>query len=107
MRAAPGRVGEIDELGNRRDPVTLARDFCQQFPMPLTLLALRPGHRAAVIEMGMNHPGEISLLSRLTRPRVAVITNVSEAHLAGVGSRAGVARAKAEIVDGLGDTVPR
>ena len=69
--------------------------------VPLTLLALTPEHRAAVIEMGMNHPGEISLLSRLTRPRVAMITNVSEAHLKGVGSRAGVARAKAEIAEGL------
>lgn len=70
--------------------------------VPLTLLRLRSADRFAVIEMGMNHPGEIDYLSRLTAPAVALITNASEAHLAGVGSLEDIARAKGEIFAGLG-----
>ncbi len=69
--------------------------------MPLTLLRLNAGHRYAVIEMGMNHTGEIEYLSRLANPDVALITNASGAHLAGLGSVEGVARAKGEIFAGL------
>ncbi|MBI5659495.1 MAG: UDP-N-acetylmuramoyl-tripeptide--D-alanyl-D-alanine ligase [Nitrosomonadales bacterium] len=69
--------------------------------MPLTLLKLRANHRYAVIEMGMNHPGEIAYLSRLACPDVAVINNASGAHLAGLGSVEAVARAKGEILAGL------
>jgi UDP-N-acetylmuramoyl-tripeptide--D-alanyl-D-alanine ligase len=71
--------------------------------MPLTLLKLRGHHRHAVIEMGMNHPGEIAYLSRLARPDAAIINNASSAHLAGLGSVEAVARAKAEILEGLPD----
>src|SRR5205814_9159653 len=49
--------------------------------VPLTLLRLRPAHRAAVVEMGTSHPGEIEHLSRIAAPDVAVITNVGSAHL--------------------------
>jgi UDP-N-acetylmuramoyl-tripeptide--D-alanyl-D-alanine ligase len=69
--------------------------------LPLTLLELTPDHRAAVVEIGLNHPGELRLLSEIARPRVGVITNVAAAHLEGLGSIEGVARAKAEIVAGL------
>jgi UDP-N-acetylmuramoyl-tripeptide--D-alanyl-D-alanine ligase len=69
--------------------------------VPLTLTRMRASDRYAVIEMGMNHFGEIEYLSRLTRPTVALVTNAGEAHLAGVGSVEGVARAKGEIFAGL------
>jgi UDP-N-acetylmuramoyl-tripeptide--D-alanyl-D-alanine ligase len=69
--------------------------------VPLTLLRAAPTHRAAVIEAGMNHFHELSLLSSLIQPDVAVITNAGPAHLEGVGSLAGVAQAKAEIFDCL------
>ena len=69
--------------------------------VPLTLLQLTAAHRYAAIEMGMNHFGEIELLTKITRPQVAVITNAGASHLAGVGDIAGVARAKAEIFLGL------
>jgi len=69
--------------------------------VPLTLARLRAEHRYAVIEMGMNHPGEIEYLSRLTHPTIALITNAGEAHLAGVGTVEDVARAKGEIFIGL------
>ena len=69
--------------------------------VPLTLLRMRSADRFAVIEMGMNHVGEIDYLSRLTTPTVALITNAAEAHLAGVGSLDAIARAKGEIFSGL------
>lgn len=69
--------------------------------LPLTLARLSQKHRYAVIEMGMNHFGEIDYLTKLTQPKVAAITNAAAAHLEGVGDIAGVARAKAEIFSGL------
>jgi len=69
--------------------------------VPLTLLRLRATDRYAVIEMGMNHLGEIEYLTDLARPTVALITNAAEAHLAGLGSVAAVAQAKGEIFSGL------
>lgn len=68
---------------------------------PLTLFRLNQRHGFAVVEMGANHPGEIRWLSRLARPTVALITQCAPAHLEGFGSVAGVARAKAEIYEGL------
>ncbi len=72
--------------------------------LPLTLLALAPGHRYAVTEMGANHAGEIAYLTRIARPDVAVITNANAAHLEGFGSVLGVAQAKGEIFLGLDAT---
>jgi len=65
--------------------------------VPLTLLALRPHHRLAVVELGMNHPGEIGLLTRLARPDLGAITRIGAAHLEGVGDLAGVVAAKGEL----------
>ncbi len=69
--------------------------------LPLNLLRLNEEHRYAVIEMGMNHFGEIAYLTHLTKPQVAIINNAAEAHLEGVQDIAGVARAKGEIFLGL------
>ncbi len=69
--------------------------------MPLTLLKLRAVHRYAVIEMGMNHTGEIEYLTRLARPDVAIVNNAGSAHLSGLGSVDAVARAKGEVFTGL------
>ncbi len=69
--------------------------------VPLTLLEMRSQHRYAVIEMGMNHPGEISYLTSLAKPDVALVNNVAPAHLAGLGSLEQAARAKGEIFEGL------
>jgi UDP-N-acetylmuramoyl-tripeptide--D-alanyl-D-alanine ligase len=71
--------------------------------MPLTLLNLRPQHRFGVIEMGMNHAGEIDYLTRLARPDVALVNNAGAAHVGLLGSVEAVARAKGEIFAGLGE----
>ena len=70
--------------------------------LPMTLLKLRGQHRYAVAEMGMNHAGEIAYLTRLGKPDVALVNNALPAHLEGLGSVEGVARAKGEIFQGLG-----
>ena len=69
--------------------------------MPLTLLKLREQHRHAVIEMGMNHEGEIDYLTRIARPTVAVVNNAQRAHVGILGSIEAIARAKGEIYAGL------
>ena len=92
LRTAAGREdGVLATKGN----------FNNDIGMPLTLLQLNAQHRYAVIEMGMNHPGEIDYLTHIASPDVALITNASGAHLEGLGSVEAVARAKGEIFAGL------
>ena len=66
--------------------------------VPLTLLKLKKSHQAAVIEMAMQGKGEIALLADLARPRIAIITNIGEAHLEHLKSERNIALAKAEIL---------
>lgn len=69
--------------------------------LPLTLLKLTNQHRYAVIEMGMNHTGEISYLTKIGKPTVAVINNAGSAHIGELGSFEAIAKAKGEIFEGL------
>jgi UDP-N-acetylmuramoyl-tripeptide--D-alanyl-D-alanine ligase len=72
-----------------------------QFGLPLTLLRLAPEHRAAVVEIGMNHPGEIAPLAAIAAPTVGVITNVGTAHIEHMGSREAIAREKGALFAAL------
>jgi UDP-N-acetylmuramoyl-tripeptide--D-alanyl-D-alanine ligase len=69
--------------------------------LPLTLLSISKQTEVVVVELGMNHAGEIALLSHIAKPDIAVITNIGEAHLQFLGSREGIASAKLEIREGL------
>jgi len=69
--------------------------------LPLMLLRLRESHQFAVLEMGMNHAGEIDYLTRLARPDVAVVNNAMTAHIGFLGSVEAIARAKGEVFNGL------
>ena len=69
--------------------------------VPKTLFRLDHTHQIAVIEMGMNHMGEIDYLTRIAEPDVAIITNVGDAHIENLGSRENTLRAKAEIFSGV------
>ena len=69
--------------------------------VPLTLLELRGGHRYAVVEMGMNHAGEIRYLAGLAAPDVALVNNAAPAHIEFFDSVEAIARAKGEIFEGL------
>ena len=87
--------------GNEAAVLATQGNLNNDIGMPLTLLQLNAQHRYAVIEMGMNHPGEIDYLTLIACPDVALITNASGAHLEGLGSVEAVARAKGEIFAGL------
>ena len=85
----------------RRGPVLSTEgNLNNDIGVPITLTRLQE-QRTAVVELGANHPGEIDYLARIATPDVAVITNAGRAHLEGFGSVEGVARAKAEILNGL------
>ena len=68
--------------------------------VPLTILSYTD-EDVLVVEMGMNHLGEISLLSNIAKPTIAVITNVGTAHIGNLGSRENILKAKLEILDGM------
>lgn len=68
--------------------------------VPLTIFRLKE-EKALVIEMGMNHLGEISTLTKIAKPTVAIITNVGTAHIGNLGSRENILKAKLEIIEGL------
>lgn len=75
-------------------------NFNNQLGLPLTILKLKD-HNAMVVEMGMNQLGEISKLTNIAKPTIAVITNVGTAHIGNLGSRENILRAKLEILEGL------
>jgi UDP-N-acetylmuramoyl-tripeptide--D-alanyl-D-alanine ligase len=72
--------------------------------LPQMMLRLRSTHKAAVFEMGMNHPGEIAYLAGLAEPTVALVNNAQRAHLEGMGEVFAVAREKGQIYGALDDS---
>ena len=76
-------------------------NFNNDIGMPLTLLKLNATHKFAVIEMGMNHTGELDYLTRLALPNIALINNAGTAHIGELGSEDAIAAAKGEIFAGL------
>ena len=68
--------------------------------LPLTILKLKD-HEAMVIEMGMNHFGEISLLTNIAKPTLSIITNIGTSHIGILGSRENILKAKLEILEGM------
>ncbi len=74
--------------------------------VPQTIFSLTNEHSAAVIEMGMNHKGEISVLSKASRPDIAVITSVGVSHIENLGSRENILKAKLEILDYMKPDAP-
>lgn len=73
--------------------------------LPLTLLNLNDTYDVVVTEMGMNHPNEISELSKIALPNYGIITNIGSAHIGNLGSRENIFKAKLEILDGMEDGV--
>ena len=68
--------------------------------LPLTILSLKD-EEAMVVELGMSHLGEISTLTKIAKPTIAIITNVGTAHIGNLGSRENILKAKMEIIEGL------
>ncbi|QJQ96410.1 MULTISPECIES: UDP-N-acetylmuramoyl-tripeptide--D-alanyl-D-alanine ligase [Halomonadaceae] len=88
-------------LNQRGDTLATHGNLNNDIGAPLTLLALEPRHCQAVIELGANHLGEIAWTTALAMPNVAVITNVTGAHVGEFGGMGQIAQAKAEILAGL------
>ncbi len=74
-------------------------NYNNEIGVPLTLLRIRREHEIAVVEMGINHFGEMRRLSRMVQPDVCVLTNIGECHLEFLKSREGVLQAKSEIFE--------
>ncbi len=74
-------------------------NFNNDIGVPITVFGLEKEHERAVIEMGMNHFGEISYLTDIVRPDAAVITNIGMSHIENLGSREGIFKAKMEIAE--------
>jgi UDP-N-acetylmuramoyl-tripeptide--D-alanyl-D-alanine ligase len=77
-------------------------NFNNDIGVPLTLLRLRAAHEAAVVEMGMNHPGEIALLAGMTAPTVALVNNAQREHLEFMATVEAVARENGSVIESLG-----
>ncbi len=75
-----------------------------QFGVPLTLLGRSEADRSLVVELGMNHRGEIAQLAEIANPTVGVITNVGTAHIEFLGSREEIAREKGDLIAHLSET---
>ncbi|WP_346799285.1 UDP-N-acetylmuramoyl-tripeptide--D-alanyl-D-alanine ligase [Halomonas sp. Bachu 37] len=88
-------------LGGRQQVLATEGNLNNDIGAPLTLLRLSDEHRAAVVELGANHLGEIAWTTALALPQVAVITNVTGAHVGEFGGMGRIAQAKAEILGGL------
>jgi len=91
LRAAAGEEAVLATQGNLNNDIGV----------PLTLLEIRSRHRYCVVEMGMNHAGEIRYLARLAAPDVALVGNAGPAHIEFFGSVEAIARAKGEIFEEL------
>lgn len=75
-----------------------AGNYNNDIGLPLTLLELNVSHEVAVIELGMNHFGEIDYLADILKPTIALITNIGVSHIEYLGSREGILKAKAELL---------
>jgi len=91
LRARWGADGSLATRGNRNNALGV----------PLVLFGLRPSHRAAVLELGMNHPGEIAPLAAAARPSVALVNNAQREHQEFLGSVRATAMENGAVIDAL------
>lgn len=86
-------------LETKLNVLKTAGNYNNEIGVPLTILRIRKEHEVAVLEMGINHFGEMHRLTQMARPDICVITNIGECHLEFLGSREGILKAKTEIFD--------
>jgi UDP-N-acetylmuramoyl-tripeptide--D-alanyl-D-alanine ligase len=94
-------------LAQKYNVLKTVGNFNNDIGVPLTLFGLEEGHECAVIEMGMNHFNEISYLTNIAKPDIAVITNVGVSHIENLGSREGILKAKCEIFESMKKDAPK
>lgn len=93
-------IGAI--LAQKGETLKTEGNFNNLVGLPLQIFQMGPEHEMAVLEMGMNQPGEIFRLTEIANPQVAVITNVAPVHLEGLGSVEAVRDAKGEALEAMG-----
>lgn len=105
--AVTGSVGKTSTkdmiasvMGQKFHVLKTSGNYNNHIGLPLTLLRLED-HDAVVVEMGMNHFGEIRVLTNIAKPTVAVLTNIGTAHIGILGSRENILKAKLEILEGM------
>ena len=105
--AVTGSVGKTSTkdiianvLGQKYKVLKTEGNMNNHIGLPMTLLKLKD-HTAVVVEMGMNHFGEISLLTNIAKPTGCVITNIGTSHIGNLGSRENILKSKLEILEGL------
>ncbi len=86
-------------LSQKYNVLKTAGNFNNEIGLPLTIFHIREEHEVAVLEMGMNHFGEIHRLSKMAQPDICVITNIGLCHLENLGDRDGILKAKTEMFD--------
>lgn len=97
MVSAISTAALSDSWAHQEPVLKTSGNFNNLIGLPLSLLPLQAGHRVAILEMGMNAPGEIAQLTRIADPDIGCVSTVHPAHLQGLGSLDGVAEAKAEL----------
>lgn len=109
--AVTGSVGKTSTremiaaaLSSRYEVLRTRKNFNNEIGLPLSILELDDCHTAAVFELGMRGLGEIGYLSQIVRPDIAVVTNIGFSHIARLGSRQNILRAKLEIIEGMPET---
>lgn len=113
VAAITGSVGKTSTKEMTAAVLSAKFDVCKtqgnynnDIGLPKTLFSLEEHHTAAVVEMGMNHFGELHTLSKMAAPSLAVITNIGVAHIENLGSQEGIFQAKCEIFDGMAQDAP-
>ena len=93
-------------LGQKFRVLKTEGNFNNELGLPLTLFRLTAQHQICVLEMGMNHFGEIRYLSHIAKPDVGVITNIGVSHIEFLGSQEGILKAKTEMFEEMKDDGP-
>ncbi|MCL1925076.1 MAG: UDP-N-acetylmuramoyl-tripeptide--D-alanyl-D-alanine ligase [Defluviitaleaceae bacterium] len=92
-------------LSQKLNTVKTEGNFNNDIGMPLTIFKVTEETEVLVLEMGMNHSGEIHTLANIARPNIAIITNIGEAHIEFLGSKENIKKAKMEILDFNPETI--
>ncbi len=92
-------------MSQRFKTLKTSGNYNNHIGVPFTVLGLLD-HTAAVIEMGMNHFGEISVITKIAKPTIGVITNIGTAHIGFLGGRENILKAKLEILEGMEENAP-